>query len=159
VADDTLEQLPTPAYLGQTRVGGIDLNKPRMRAVLTAVIALAPAPNGFTLGQVAAQVQTLRGSTGSVYQPRHAAYDLKKRRAKGLISKGGSSRRYQAPPDGLRTIAALVILRDKVIKPILAGTAQPKIGRKPRTWRPIDEHYETVRKDMQTLFADLGLAA
>jgi len=159
VADDTLEQLPPPAYLGQTRVGGIDLNKRRMRAVLTAVLALAPAPNGFTLGQVAAQVQTLRGSTGSVYQPRHAAYDLKKRRAKGLISKGGVSRRYQAPPDGLRTIAALVILRDKVIKPILAGTAQPKMGRKPKTWTAIDEHDETVRKDMQTLFEHVGLAA
>jgi len=64
-----------------------------MRAVLTAVLALAPAPNGFTLGQVAAQVQTLRGSTGAVYQPRHAAYDLKKRRAKGLISTGGAARR------------------------------------------------------------------
>jgi len=40
---------------------------------------------------------------------------------------------YQVPPDGLRTIAALVVLRDKVIKPLLAGTAQPKMGRKPKT--------------------------
>jgi len=159
VADDTLEQLPAPAYLGQTRVGGIDLNKPRMRAVLAAVLALAPAPTGFTLSDVAAQVQTLLGSTGAVYQPRHAAYDLKKLRAKGLIGKMGSSRRYQAPPDGLRTIAALVVLRDKVIKPILAGTAQPKMGRKPQTWSAIDEHYETIRKDMQTLFEDVGLVA
>jgi len=159
VADDTLEQLPAPAYLGQTRVGGIDLNKPRMRAVLAAVLTLAPAPTGFTLGQVAAQVQPLLGPTAPAYQPRHAAYDLKKLRAKGLIGKVGSSRRYQAPPEGLRTIAALVILRDQVIKPILAGTAKLKMGRKPKTWSAIDEHYETVRKDMQALFEDLGLAA
>jgi len=52
-----------------------------------------------------------------------------------------------------------VVLRDKVIKPMLAGTAKPKMGRKPKTWSPIDEHYETVRKDMQTLFTDVGLAA
>jgi len=52
-----------------------------------------------------------------------------------------------------------VILRDKVIKPILAGTAQPKMGRKPKTWTAIDEHDETVRKDMQTLFEHVGLAA
>ena len=71
----------------------------------------------------------------------------------------GSSRRYQAPPDGLRTIAALVVLRDKVTKPIFAGTAKPKMGRKPKTWSAIDEHYETVRKDMQTLFEDVGLVA
>jgi len=140
-------------------VGGIDLNKPRMRAVLAAVLALAPAPTGFTLSDIAAQVRALLGATELAYQPRHAAYDLQKLRAKGLIGKVGSSRRYQAPPEGLRTIAALVILRDQVIKPILAGTAKPKMGRKPKTWRPIDEHYETVRKDMQTLFADLGLVA
>ena len=99
------------------------------------------------------------GPTAPAYQARHAAYDLKKLRAKGLIGKVASSRRYQAPPEGLRTIAALVVLRDKVIKPMLAGTAKPKMGRKPKTWSPIDEHYETVRKDMQTLFTDLGLAA
>ncbi len=32
-----------------------------------------------------------------------------------MIGKAGSSRRYQAPPDGLRTIAALVVLRDTVM--------------------------------------------
>ena len=50
-------------------------------------------------------------------------------------------------------------IEDKVIKPILAGTAKPKMGRKPKTGSAIDEHYETVRTDMQTLFADLDLAA
>jgi hypothetical protein len=159
VADDTLERLPAPVYLGQTRVGGIDLNKPRMRAVLAAVLALAPAPTGFTLGQVAARVQTALGPTAPAYQARHAAYDLKKLRAKGLIGKVGSSRRYQVPSEGLRTIAALVVLREQVIKPILAGTAKPKMGRKPKTWSAIDAHYETIRKEMQTLFKDLGLAA
>ncbi len=74
------------------------------------------------------------GPIAPTYQTRHAAYDIKKQRAKGLIGKVGSSRRYQAPPDGLRTIAALVVLRDMVIKQILAGTAKPKMGRKLKTW-------------------------
>jgi hypothetical protein len=106
-----------------------------MRAVLAAVLALAPAPTGFTLGQVAARVQPALRPTTPAYQARHAAYDLKKLRAKGLIGKVGSSRRYQVPLEGLRTIAALVVLRDKVIKPILAGTAKPKMGRKPKGWK------------------------
>ena len=33
IADETLEQLPQSAWVGQTRVGGIDLNQARMRAV------------------------------------------------------------------------------------------------------------------------------
>ncbi len=158
VSDDTLEHLPLPSMVGQTRVGGVDLNKARMRALLAAVLTLAPAPQGFRVADVAAQVQAMTGQTAEAYGTRHAAYDLKKLRAKRLVEMVPSSRRYRVPPAGVRTIAALVILRDKVIKPILAGTAKPKIGRKPKTWSPVDEHYETIRKDMQLLFEDLGLA-
>jgi hypothetical protein len=59
----------------------------------------------------------------SAYGPRRAAYDLKKLRRKGLVRKIGSSRRYETQADGLRAMTALVVLREKVIKPLLA--AQP----------------------------------
>ena len=48
INDATLEKLPLPAQIGQTRVGGIDLNKPRMRRVAEAVLGLSAAPAGFT---------------------------------------------------------------------------------------------------------------
>jgi len=137
VPDDTLDQLPLPSLVGQTRVGGIDLNKPRIRTMLAAVLTLAPAPQGFRVADVAAQVQALTGQSAREYGTRHAAYDLKKLRAKHLLELVPSSRRYRVPLTGVRTIAALVILRDKVIKPILAGTAKPKMGRKPKNWSPI----------------------
>jgi hypothetical protein len=159
IADDVLEQLPLPAIMGQTRVGGIDLNKPRMRLLLAAVLSLAPAPQGFRVADVAAQMQALREPSEPPYTVRHAAYDLKKLRAKHLLELIPASRRYRVPPPGLRMIAALVILRERVIKPLLAGMAPSKVGRKPKNWSPIDAHYETLRKDMQVLFDDLGLAA
>jgi hypothetical protein len=37
IADDMLEQLPTTSRVGKTIVGGIDLNKTRMRGVLEAL--------------------------------------------------------------------------------------------------------------------------
>jgi hypothetical protein len=48
IADGTLDELPQPSQLGKIRVGGIDLNKPRTRTALQAVLALAAAPAGFT---------------------------------------------------------------------------------------------------------------
>jgi len=96
--DDTLERLPTPSVVGHTRVGGVDINKPRMRVLLAAVLALAPAPQGFRVADVAAQVRTLTGQTADAYGPRHAAYDLKKLRAKHLVETVPSSRRYRVPP-------------------------------------------------------------
>jgi hypothetical protein len=156
IADQTLEQLPLPSQVGTTRIGGIDLNQPRIRAALAAVLALAPAPGGFTVAQLAAKVQAM---TGQDYTTRQAAYDLKKLRGKHLVVKPGRSRRYHAPPDALRTITALLVLRDQVIAPILAGVRVPRRGRKPTTWTRTDQHYETLRMEMKALFSDLGIAA
>lgn len=159
VTDATLDQLATPAQVGSTRVGGIDVNKPRMRAVLAAVLACALRPTGFRVGDLAAEVRQRVGDLGAAYGTRQAAYDLKKLRAKGLVDQVPGSRRYEVRPEGARIIAALVVLREQVIQPILAGTAKPREGRKPKSWTRIDAHYQTLRQQMQALFADLGLAA
>jgi hypothetical protein len=153
--DGTLDQLPLPSRIGHTRIGGIDLNKPRMRAALAAVLALAAAPGGFTVADLAAKVQQVGGQTG--YTIRQAAYDLRKLRGKDLLVKPGRSRRYQVPLPAARTIAALLALRDQVIGPILAGVRSPRLGRKPAHWTAIDRDYETLRIGMQALFADLGI--
>jgi hypothetical protein len=80
VSDDTLDELPKPSQVGHTRVGGIDVNKPRTRAGLNAALALAFAPDGFTVGQFAATVRSMSKSTSTDYDARRAAYDLKKLR-------------------------------------------------------------------------------
>jgi hypothetical protein len=159
VPDQTLDQLPLPSQIGSTRVGGIDLNQPRIRAALQAVLALAPAPGGFTVAQLAAKVQQQTGQTDRAYTTRQAAYDLKKLRGKDLVVKPGRSRRYHAPPQALRTITALLVLREQVIEPILAGVRVPRRGRKPATWTRTDQHYETLRLGMNALLDDMGIAA
>ena len=57
IADDMLEHLPLASQVGKTLVGGIDLNKARMRQVVEALIALSPSPNGFTASDVAVRVR------------------------------------------------------------------------------------------------------
>jgi len=156
LADTTLDELPLPSQIGTARVGGIDLNKPRMRAALAAALALAAAPHGFTVAEHAAKVAIMTGLAG--YTSRQASYDLRKLRGKGLAVKPATTRRYQIPPGAARTIAALLALRDQVIAPILAGVRSPRRGRKPATWTRIDRDYETLRIGMQTLFHDLGIA-
>jgi hypothetical protein len=159
IADQTLDQLPLPSQVGTTRVGGVDLNQPRIRAALQAVLALAPSPGGFTVAQLTAKVQAMTGQTERDYTTRQAADDLKKLRGKHLVVKPDRSRRYHAPLEALRAITALLVLRDQVIGPILAGVRVPRRGRKPATWTPADRHYEALRRDMKALFDDLGIAA
>jgi hypothetical protein len=157
IADGTLDELPLPTELGRTRVSGVDLNKPRIRAALSAALALTAAPRGFTVAEFTARVQAMNGQ--ATYTTRQAAYDLRKLRGKNLIIKPGRSRRYQTPAPAARTIAALLALRDQVIAPILAGIRSPRRGRKPAIWTSVDRDYETLRIGMQALFHDLGITA
>ena len=108
--DQILDRLPQPSYLGHTRVGGIDLNRPRMRSALHAAQALCLRPKGFTVAEFAAQVRRLTGQSPAEYSLRQASYDLRKIRAQGLIVKPERSRRYQLPASGARTISALLTL-------------------------------------------------
>lgn len=155
--DGILDQLPTPSRIGATRVGGVDINQPRMRAALAAVLTLAVAPDGFSVADLAAKVQSLTGETQNGYTTRQAAYDLRKLRGKQLVVKPGRTRRYHVPEDAARTIAGLETLRDQVIAPVLAGLARPRVGRPPKTWTRIDRDYQTLRTDMNTLLHDLGI--
>ncbi len=156
IADDTLDTLAQPSYLGHTRLAGIDLNKPRLRAVLEAVVALSFSPQGFTVSDLAAKVRDILGIAD--YLPRHASYDLKKFRAKQWVYKIGKSRRYQPAPDGLQTMSALLTLREKVIKPVLAGVVKPKRGPKPKDPSTLDLLYSAIQTAMLNLFQELGFA-
>ena len=159
IADEMLEQLPAPAQGGKTKVGGIDLNKPRMRWVAEAIIALSPSPGGFTASELARQVQMLSNQIESEYGARRAAYDLKKLRGKQIVRRIGQTRRYESMPKGLKAMTALVDLRDKAIKPLLAATQELRPSRGALNPRPLDTHYDTIRLAMQGVFQELGLAA
>ena len=161
IADSMLEELPAPASVGKTKVGGIDLNKARMRWVVEALIALcvSASPQGFTASELARQVRLLSNQGESEYGPRRAAYDLKKLRAKNIVQRIGQTRRYQSTASGLRAMVALVVLRNKVIKPLLAAAQGWRKSRGAQNPRPIDKHYQTIRTAMQGVFDQLGLAA
>ena len=159
ISDDMLEKLPEPSMVGKTRVGGIDLNRSRMRLVLRAMVALSTSPTGFTARDVSVKARSLGGLPEEAYGCRQAAYDLKKLRGKQWIQRKGNSRRYEAVPEGLRSMAALIVLRDDVIKPLLAAQGRLKPGRRPTRTAPIDAHYAALRHQMRELFQELGIAA
>jgi hypothetical protein len=155
--DDTYESLPEPSAVGATRVAGINLASARLAAVMEAVVALSTQPNGFTSGDLAVNVQERLGVSAEDYQPRQAAYDLKKLRGKKLVAKIGKSHLYEAPAEGLRTLVALGMLRDKVLKPVLRNRNLQ--GPPPRNNNPVDHHYYNLRQEMRRLFRTLKIAA
>jgi hypothetical protein len=155
--DGTLDQLPLPGQVGASRVGGIDVNKPRIRAVIAAVLALTASPEGFTVADVTARVHAMTGQTLATYNTRQTAYDLRKLRGKQLVSKPARTRRYYLPGEAARTLPALLTLRDHVVAPLLAGVKVRRHDHVPARLTPVDQDYEHLRTDMVTLFSHLGI--
>jgi len=56
------------------------------------VLALAPVPHGFTVGEFAAKVHARTATSDAEYTIRQAAYDLRKLRGKELVDKRRAAR-------------------------------------------------------------------
>ena len=159
IGDEMLDRLALASRVGKSIVGGIDLNKPRLRHVAKAVIALSASADGFTAAELATQVRAHGDQSHSAYGPRQAAYDLKKLRGKQIVHRIGATHRYQPIPSGLRAITALLVLRDKAIKPLLAAAQEITPTHGAQNPRAIDRHYHDLRHAMQGVFHELGIAA
>lgn len=155
----TLEQWPLPSRVGSTGVAGIDVNRPRIRAVIEAVIALSIKPHGFSASELGEKVMEIFHKNNTPYTSRHASYDLKKLRGKNLVHLREHSRSYEATGDGLRAMVAFLVLRDKVLSPLLAGVCTRHAVPKQQHQSPIDIHYDTMQSEMQKIFNIIGVAA
>jgi len=131
-----------------------------MRWVARALLALSVQPGGFTASQLAQHVRGQTSGVDSLYGPRQAAYDLQKFRGKELVCQMKSGRRYEILPAGLRTISALLLLRDQVLAPLLASTAEAHDNFAIAGGSTLlDRLYGELRGTMQQVLDHLGLAA
>ena len=160
IADDMLEQLPLASRVGKTIVGGIDLNKARMRKVVEAVIALSPSPGGFTAADVAARVDALGNNRGPHYGPRHAAYDLKKLRAKHIVCRIGRTRSLRTPcqwsPGNDRARRSPQQSHQASPRRRPAPSPSPRRAATPNRSM---HHYHALQLAMHGVFHELGIAA
>jgi hypothetical protein len=67
--------------------------------------------------------------------------------------------RIETIPQEARAMAALLVLHDKAIKPLLAAAQQHRRSRPPQNPAPLDIHYQAIRASMRGVFHELGIAA
>ena len=154
---DTWDHLRDPSSVGKTRVPGIDISKKRMRVVIQAILALSPMPAGFQLKDLAEKVRELDPLLS--YSKSHAAYDLRKLRGKGFIDRIPKSHRYLANSTGLQTMLSLLVIIDKVIRPVIAGAGKKRRPSSSVSSNPVEMLYCDLQSDMHKLFVALKIAA
>ncbi len=159
LSDNMLEALPEPSTVGKQRVGGIDINKPRIKAVIETLIELSMSPYGFSSSDLANRMKTKNGFEESHYSSRNAVYDLKKSRGKALVNHIEKIRKYSVSEEGLRTMVALYTFNEKVVKPFFPSTIKLQPEPKVKIPTPFDCHYQNHRLEMKNIFKTMGIAA
>jgi hypothetical protein len=86
-------------------------------------------------------------------------YDLKKLRGKHIVCRIGHTRRYEPLDSGLRAMTALIVLRNKAIKHLLAAARPPPPDPRRHNPKRIDAHYDALQPAMQGVFHELGITA
>jgi len=153
----TVQTWHKPGMVDEHRTAGIDINDTRQRAVMEALIALSIDPRGISTPALAQKTREILGVDQQHYSTRHAAYDLRKLRGKQVVVKMAKRRAYRVTDEGLRSMAAYLVLRDKVILPILAGTC-PK-QRNNFTATGAELHIANIQNEMKHIFKEYRIAA
>jgi hypothetical protein len=132
--DGVLDDLTQPSQHGNRRLAGVDLQEPRLRALAETLGALAPKPDGFTLAELAQRMAPLLPEQPH-YGSRQAGYDLAKLRGKQLVERIAQTRRYRIRPYGIRILAGMLVPRERVLKPVLAGQGSGRLRCETSSWR------------------------
>lgn len=153
-----LEKWPKRSQWKGRPIAGVDMNKPRTKAIVASVTALAPNPKGFKASELVQEIRTHEIKELKTYKIRHASYDLKKLAAKGVVRRIDNTLRYEVVSKGLREARAVVILMDEVLKPLLSNSCKRRRG--PKCYMTASEvHFDNIQQNMQQIFKLYGIAA
>ena len=117
---------PTITPTGK-RIPGLRLDHPRQLALMHALVRFAHVATGnsFTIVEIHPHVIKALGCSPDRYTLASLRYDLSKLRAKGLVAKLPSSRRYQLLPQGYSICLVFLKLFERVCAPLTAGLLSP----------------------------------
>ena len=150
--------LAQPTLRGRRRIPGIRLHDDRVLRLLEVLLQPAGLVADWTVANLHARVLERFHLSPLDYRPSQLRYDLWKLRAKGLVERVGTSRRYRVTDSGLRLGTLLVKLRFRLLGPLVTLVTRPR----PRRAAPPDATEAALRNvghALDHLFSALALRA
>lgn len=153
-----LTALAQPTVQGTRRIPGIKLHDDRVIRLLEALLHPGGLLADWTSRDVHARLLERHRLTDDDYRLSQLRYDLTKLRAKGLVERIGTTRRYRLTTLGLKLGTLLVKLRTRLLGPLSTIAADSP---RPRSNHPsaVEAAMRQVDAALNNLCQSLGLAA
>jgi hypothetical protein len=136
-----LAALAQPTVRGKRRIPGIRLHDDRVLRLLEVLLEPGGLVADWTTADLHAHILARHHLTAEDYRPSQLRYDLWKLRAKNLVDRVGTTRRYRLTEAGARIGVLLVKLRFRLLGPLVTLAAGPR----PRTGSPVTPVETAIR--------------
>ena len=153
-----LAALSQPTIQGSRRVPGIRLHDDRVIRLLDVLLQPAGLVADWTIADLHARLLQRYHLTAEDYRRSQLRYDLTKIRAKGMVERVGSTRKYRVTPIGLRLGLLLVKVRFRLLGPLFSVATAPRSHRRPPS-SPVEAATRKVDAGLDELFTALALKA
>jgi hypothetical protein len=151
-----LAALTKPSLIGDRRIPGLKLQDDRVLRLLDTLIQPTGLVGDWTTRDLHLRVVARHRLGERDYRLSQLRYDLAKLRAKGLVERLGTSRRYRLTQLGLKLGVLLVKLRTRLLGPLMTLTCTPPRPAQPRR-SSVEAAFAEVDTALDHLSAALGL--
>lgn len=152
-----LAALASPTLVGQRRVPGVKLHDDRVIRLLETLLHPGAAIGDWTTSDLHKRILARHRLADTTYRLSQLRYDLSKLRAKGLVERVGTSRRYRLTPLGLKLGVLLVKLRARLLGPLTALVSSGPARPRPFAANSVDSAFREVDIALDHLAAAFGL--
>jgi len=152
-----LSALAQPTVIGQRRIPGLKIHDDRVIRLLETLLHPAAFAPDWTTRELHSRVLGRHQLGDGDYRLSQLRYDLAKLRAKGLVERVGTSRRYRFTPQGLKLGVLLVKLRTRLLGPLTTLATQSTTSRASTHRDPVNAAFHQVDAALDHLSATLGL--
>ena len=151
----TFEEVTRPSDVDGLHAPGLRFGDRRVMAVLAAIVGFAHLVAGFDNRQLTELVATL---IDGPYTGRHATYDLRRLRRKGLIERLPHTNRYQLTSRGRRVAVLFTKAHGRVLAPGLAWL-DPDLPEGISCRSPLATAWRQLDRTLDEFIADAMIAA
>jgi hypothetical protein len=152
-----LAALATPTLVGQRRVPGVKLHDDRVIRLLETLLHPGAAIGDWTTRDLHRRMLDRHRLADTTYRLSQLRYDLSKLRAKGLVERVGTSRRYCLTPLGLKLGVLLVKLRTRLLGPLTTLVSSGSARSRNPGANSVDNAFHDVDIALDHLSAAFGL--
>ena len=151
----TFTEVTWPSVTDGQHAPGLRFGDPRVMAVLAALVGFTHLLAGFDNPTLVYLVSTL---IDGPYTSRHATYDLRRLKRKGLIVRIPGRHRYQLTPLGRRVAVLFTKAYGRVLAPGLA-TLDPRLPDELATRSPLATAWRHLNRSLDQFITDALTAA